>query len=256
MAQFYTFHLFAGAGGGILADALLGHWPVGAVEVEPYPRGVLLQRQRDGLLPPFPVWDDVRTFRADNPECAEFIDGLRSIRERLVICGGFPCQDISVAGSGAGIDGSRSGLWGEMFRIVCEVRPRHVFVENSPALTSRGMGRVLGDLASVGFDARWGVLGACCAGAPHRRERVWIEAISNADKDGVQGDAFGEISRQRGEPWGASAGSLEDLLNRPSVPASRLLRVDDGVADWMDRLRAAGNGQVPAVAAAAWAVLK
>lgn len=256
MEQLYTFHLFAGAGGGILADALLGHWPVGAVEVEPYPRGVLLQRQRDGVLPPFPVWDDVRTFRADNPETSEFIEGLRAIRDRLVICGGFPCQDISVGGAGAGLDGERSGLWREMARIIREIRPRHVFVENAATLTSRGMGRVLGDLAAMGLHARWGVLGACCAGAPHRRERMWIAATSDADQNGVQGDAVRPFSRKHAEPWGARARSLEDLLNRPSVPSSRLLRVDDGVADWMDRLKATGNGQVPAVAGQAWEVLR
>lgn len=76
------------AGGGILADALLGHWPIGAIEIEPFARRVLHARQRDGLLPPFSVWDDVRTFRADNPECSEYIEGLRSIRDRLVVCGG------------------------------------------------------------------------------------------------------------------------------------------------------------------------
>ena len=87
----YTFHLFAGAGGGILADLLLGHRPIGAVEIEPYARNVLLSRQLDGSLPRFPVWSDVRTFRADNPNTREFIDRLRGIRERLCICGGFPC---------------------------------------------------------------------------------------------------------------------------------------------------------------------
>ncbi len=155
--------LFAGAGGGILGGKLLGWRTVCAVEWEPYPASVLCARQNDGLLPPFPIWDDVQTF--DGRPWRGIVD---------VISGGFPCQDISAAGKGAGIDGERSGMWGEMARIIHEVRPRYVFVENSPMLTSRGLGRVLGDLASMGFDARWGVLGAADVGANHQRDRIWI----------------------------------------------------------------------------------
>jgi len=174
--ELYTLHLFCGAGGGVLGDLLLGHIPVGAVEIEEYPRKVLLQRQRDGILPPFPVWDDVRTFRYDNPETADFIERLRSISGQLVIAGGFPCTDISCAGKGEGITGEKSGLWSEMARIIGEIRPRYAFVENSPVLTSRGLGAVLGDLAEMGYNARWGVVGADDAGAPHRRKRIWIVA--------------------------------------------------------------------------------
>ena len=155
--------LFAGAGGGILGGALLGWRTVCAVERDAYCRSVLLARQRDGLLPRFPLWDDVRTF--DGRPWRGHVD---------VVSGGFPCQDISAAGSGAGIGGERSGLWVEMARIIGEVRPRFAFVENSPMLTSRGLGTVLGDLAALGFDARWGVLGAADLGAPHKRERIWI----------------------------------------------------------------------------------
>jgi len=158
-------HLFAGCGGGILGGILLGHHPVCAVEIEPYCRKVLMQRQRDGVLPRFPVWDDVRTFEGGP------WNGIADI-----VCGGFPCQDISAAGRGAGIEGERSGLWGEFARVVREVAPRFVFVENSPMLTSRGLGRVLGDLAAMGYDAEWCVLGADDAGAPHRRKRIWILA--------------------------------------------------------------------------------
>ena len=154
--------LFAGAGGGILGGHLLGWRTVCAVEWEPYPASVLCARQNDGFLPPFPVWDDVQTF--DGKPWRGIVD---------VVSGGFPCQDISAAGKGAGIDGERSGMWREMARIIYEVRPKYVFVENSPMLTSRGLGRVLGDLAKMGFDAKWGVLGANSVGAPHRRDRIW-----------------------------------------------------------------------------------
>lgn len=160
-------HLFAGAGGGILGGMLLGHSCVCAVEIEPYCRKVLLQRQRDGILPKFPIWDDVRTF-----------DGKPWRGKVDIICGGFPCQDISCAGKGAGIEGERSGLWSEFARIVSEVRPRYVFVENSPMLALRGLGRVLGDLSESGYDAEWLVMGADDCGAPHRRKRMWILAHS------------------------------------------------------------------------------
>lgn len=155
--------LFAGAGGGILGGKLLGWRTVCAVEWEPYPASVLCARQNDKILETFPIWDDVQTF-----------DGTRWRGIVDVVSGGFPCQDISAAGKGAGIDGERSGMWGEMARIIHEVRPRFVFVENSPMLTSRGLGRVLGDLASMGFNARWGVLGAADIGANHQRDRIWI----------------------------------------------------------------------------------
>lgn len=185
----YELALFAGAGGGILGGILCGHTCIGACEIEKYPREVLEQRQRDGILPQFPIWDDICTFRSDNPECSEYFELLRSIAGELVISGGFPCQDISAAGKGAGITGSRSGLWGEMARIIGEVRPRFAFVENSPLLVQRGLSTVLGDIAEMGYDARWCVLGADDAGAPHRRKRIWIVAHSNGlrlEKHGLQ----------------------------------------------------------------------
>lgn len=163
--------LFAGAGGGILGGHLLGWRTVCAVEFDAYARSVLLARQRDGCLPRFPVWDDVRTF-----------DG-KPWRGRVdVVSGGFPCQDISAAGKGAGIDGERSGLWREMARIVGEVRPSYVWVENSPLLVSRGLAVVLGDLAQMGYDARWGVVGARHVGAPHKRDRCWVLAHAGSDR--------------------------------------------------------------------------
>lgn len=177
-------HLFAGCGGGILGGILLGHTTVCAVEIEPYRRAVLLQRQRDGILPKFPIWDDVSTF--DGKPWRGLVD---------IICGGFPCQDISSAGRGAGLDGERSGLWSEYARIVSEVRPKHVFVENSPVLTSRGLGVVLGNLAAMGYDSIWGVLSAADAiwlgGTPrldHERARIWIKSTKIADSNGIRRD--------------------------------------------------------------------
>ena len=185
--------LFAGAGGGILGGHLLGWRTVAAVEIEDYPRRVLLQRQADGFLPRFPIWDDVRTF-----------DGKPWRRKVDVISGGFPCQDISAAGKGAGIDGERSGMWGEMARIIGEVRPRYAFVENSPMLVTRGLERVLADLTQMGYDSRWGVVSAADVGANHRRERIWIVAHSNSNinirqksrSNGIQETIQGEQGAQ------------------------------------------------------------
>lgn len=185
--------LFAGGGGGILAAGLLGFRTVGAVEIEPSAREMLLARQRDGVLPWFPIWDDVQSF--DGRPWRGLVD---------VISGGFPCQDISVAGKGAGIEGARSGLWREMFRIVREVRPRFVFVENSPMLVSRGLSVVLGDLADAGYDAEWCVLGADDVGAPHVRKRFWLLA-HDSNANGLQRPEQGcEHTRAEGAHGGGS----------------------------------------------------
>ena len=304
-------HLFAGAGGGILGGMLLGHTTVCAVEREPYCRKVLLQRQRDGILPKFPIWNDVCTF-----------DGTPWRGKVDVVCGGFPCQDISAAGKGAGITGERSGLWGEMARIIGEIRPKYAFVENSPMLTLRGLDRVLGDLSEMGYDARWGVVGAIDAGAPHRRDRIWIvadghgwgqqerrqqngdttqpkfktsqrndagrcgENVSDAmcerssaglpepeqRQEGNAGESFNEsdecreicnttierleIASRETEPLEQPGSQSESKRSDWWATEPALGRVAHGVANRVDRLKAIGNGQVPAVAALAWRTLQ
>ena len=181
-------HLFAGAGGGILGGMLLGHKTICAVEIEPYCQKILKARQRDGFLPKFPIYGDIKEF-----------DGKPWRGKAEIVAGGFPCQDISTCGKGAGIEGERSGLWKEMARIIREVRPRFAFVENSPALTFRGLGTVLGDLAEMGMDARWGVLGAKNAGAPHKRDRIWILAY-NRNSDGKIGTEKRKMERENLKP--------------------------------------------------------
>lgn len=180
-----SWHYLQEPGGGILGGKLLGWTTVCAVELERYPRECLLQRQRDGVLPEFPIWDDVCTF--DGKPWRGLVD---------VISGGFPCQDISAAGKGAGITGTRSGLWSKMHRIIREVRPRYSFMENSPILTSRGLGRVLGDLAEIGYHASWCVLGAADLGAPHIRNRIWILA-----EDAERRDLFSHADMSRPRWW-------------------------------------------------------
>lgn len=163
--------LFAGVGGGILGGALLGWRTVCAVERDAYAAAVLAQRQNDGCLAPFPIWSDVCSF--DGRPWRGIVD---------VVSGGFPCQDISVAGKGAGINGARSGLWGEMARIIGEVRPRYVYVENSPMLVGRGLTRVIGDLTKMGYDAQWCIVSASDVGAPHKRDRLWILATDTEQR--------------------------------------------------------------------------
>ena len=230
--------LFAGAGGGILGGHLLGWRTVCAVEWEPYPASVLAQRQNDGLLPTFPIWDDVRTF--DGYPWSGVVD---------VVSGGFPCQDISASGKGTGLDGQRSGLWREMARIIGEVRPRFVFVENSPLLVGRGLVRVLADLATLGFNARWCVVGACHAGAPHERERLWLVAHADGcnSKPEVERKETHWPKTLRSTGWTSGPDWWD---TEPAVG-----RVADGVAARVDRLKAIGNGQVPLCAATAWRAL-
>jgi len=246
--------LFAGAGGGILGGHLLGWRTVCAVEWEQYPASVLCARQNDGLLPPFPIWDDVQTF--DGKPWRGIVD---------VVSGGFPCTDISAAGKGAGIDGEASGMWREMARIIHEVQPRFVFVENSPMLTSRGLGRVLGDLASMGFDARWGVLGAADVGAVHQRDRIWIVAelpppleMAYTNSNRLESNRqIGNIKAARKQFRGrwTKSSSISLLTPYEHENACKCVRDADVVAYRVDRLKAIGNGQVPAVAAAAWSLL-
>lgn len=251
----YELALFAGAGGGILGGKLLGWRTVCAVEIEPYPASVLCQRQNDGILAPFPIWDDVRSFRADNPECAEVFEMLRKIRNQLVISGGFPCQDISVAGKGAGINGERSGLWSEFARIIGEVRPRFAFVENSPILTSRGLGRVLGDLVEMGYSSKWGIFSACSVGASHTRERMFIVAYTEQNY-GVANGTFQTGKHREKQVWsGNSWVAIQDVETSWLLSNSLAVPKTHAMAGFVDEFAAIGNGQVPAVVRLAWETL-
>ena len=157
--------LFAGIGGFSLGLERAGMTCKWQVEIDPYATAVLNKH-----WPDVPKHDDVRTFPPTHTHTHDYTVDL--------ICGGFPCQDISVAGKGAGLAGERSGLWNDFARIIRTVRPRWVVIENVPALTARGLGTVLGDLAEIGFDAEWHCIPASAVGAPHRRERLWIVAHS------------------------------------------------------------------------------
>jgi len=165
-------------------------------------------------------------------------------------------------GGGAGLDGERSGLWKEMGRIIGEVRPRFVFVENSPMLVNNGLDRVLADLSKLGFDARWGIVGADFVGAPHRRERFWLVAHSNSDRlyDGSnkRNNLHGQkICEEKPQNWHGVWSKANKCLSTDDWKtfATEFYGMDDGMASRLDRIKACGNGQVPEVAATAWRIL-
>lgn len=179
--------LFAGIGGFDLGLERAGWQCVGQVEIEPFCLAVLAKH-----WPHVPRWGDIRDATAE------------SIRGRYghidAIVGGFPCQDISVAGKGAGIGGERSGLWYEMLRLIRELGPAWVVAENVPALRARGADRVLGDLEGAGYACWPLVVGADDVGAPHRRKRVWIVAY-RGHRQPQESEGPDGLSGERTQDW-------------------------------------------------------
>ena len=199
MSKLRVLDLFSGIGGFSLGlERTGGFETVAFCEIEPFPRKVLAKH-----WPEVPCYHDVTKLTGD----ILARDGITVD----VITGGFPCQDISTAGRQAGIgEGTRSGLWSEIVRLIGELSPRYDIVENVAALLSgpseqRGgwFGRILGDLAECGYDAEWENIPASAVGAPHRRERVWIVAYRNGG-DGQPG------AGKRPELWGAAFGERAD----------------------------------------------
>jgi len=156
--------LFSGIGGIDLGFEWAGIETKWQVEIDDYCQKLLSLR-----FPHTKKFTDVRKVGSHNLEKVD------------IISGGFPCQDISVAGKGAGLEGERSGLWTELHRVISELRPRFAFIENVPMLTIRGGTRVIADLAEIGYDAEWQIVGADDVGAWHRRKRIWIVAYPTSD---------------------------------------------------------------------------
>lgn len=252
--------LFSGIGGFSLGLESAGMRTVAFCERDPYCQDVLRER-----WPNVPIHDDV--CKLDGKPFAGTVD---------VICGGFPCQDISLAGKGAGLAGARSGLWFEYHRLIAEIRPRYAVIENVSALRSRGLDQVLGSLAAIGYDAEWHCIPASAIGAPHRRDRVWIVAYAESPECGGIGafpngapdgftngsetlaDAAGircdtrrpEPTRQCGELRASAQWIADARLQRdPWLVEPDVGRVAHGVPHRVDRLRALGNAIVPQIAA-------
>lgn len=267
--------LFSGIGGFSLGlERTGGFETVAFCEIEPFCRRVLAKH-----WPEVPCYNDVRTLTGDRLAA----DGIVAD----IICGGFPCQDVSQAGRRLGIDGERSGLWGHVVRLTGEIRPRIVLVENVSNLLAgeRGawFGRVLGDLAEVGYDAEWHCLPAAYVGAPHIRDRVWVVAYpqhSHAHgfrQDRTPGDLWPtELCDQQGghaEPvrndvsdtdqshrhgrhgdvqvgwgWFASQAAKDGVTGGTEWRSEPGLgRVAYGVPDRLDRVGALGNAVVPQI---------
>ena len=243
--------LFSGIGGFSLGlERTGGFETVAFCEIEPFPRRVLAKH-----WPEVPCYDDVRTLTADVLRR----DGIAVD----VITGGFPCQDLSVAGKQRGMgEGTRSGLWSEIVRLVGELRPQYVIVENVAALLAgpserRGgwFGRVLGDLAECGYDAEWENIPAAAVGLSHLRERAWFMAYPQQVKR-LRPIFAGYDAAKRA--WGNSAVGMQNGLRSEvgsSVPSVFGRRVDqpghigvaDGLSDWSHRLAACGNAVVPQI---------
>ena len=264
--------LFSGIGGFSLAAEWV--WGeeleiVGFVEIDKYCQKVLKKH-----WPNVPIWNDIKTFHYDG--------------EVDLITGGVPCQDISIAGKGAGIEGEKSGLWSEYKRIIGECRPEFALIENVPALTYRGLDRILCDLAEIGYNAEWQCISASEMGSWHKRERIWIVAYPNEINSNAR---CSELYRKRDDK-GIQSGNRSFLesatlgetisdtecegLERQWKPRENseigrdksrvftegsckdrtrywqsepeLGRVAHGIPDRVDRLKSLGNAIVPQVA--------
>jgi len=299
-----TMHLFSGAGGGLLADLILGHQPIVAVEWDTHCCNVLRERSADGWFPGLHIHHgDVRQF--DPSPWARRVDQLAA---------GFPCQDVSAAGRGAGIAGERSGLVWEVFRVIDAIRPPLVWLENSPRIRTKGRREIIAALVARGYSWRDGTLAASDVRAGHERRRWWLLA---ANADGMrkleqercqrkQRRWVGDGNSQTPNPYSivrpagsddetrilagqptrnatahGSVHAADDLRHRLQIAVQRgglsqsdaetieaaaryvgaydwsppdagVCRVVDGLATRMDRIKCAGNGQVPLQAAAAW----
>jgi DNA (cytosine-5)-methyltransferase 1 len=255
--------LFSGIGGFSLGLERAGMHTVAFCEIDKYCQRVLAKH-----WPNVPCYGDIRELTAERLRT----DGI-SVD---VICGGFPCQDISVAGKGAGLAGERSGLWSEYARLIGELRPRFVIVENVAALLGRGLGRVLGDLASIGYDAEWHCIPASAVGADHLRDRVWIVAYPDgsrfeqiyqrgreqrtekmganvADHHGarlpgrLQTGALAEDERAIGARLGFALSAALPFPSLDGAGSPVLGRGEDGIPNRVDRMHAIGNAVVPQI---------
>jgi DNA (cytosine-5)-methyltransferase 1 len=251
--------LFSGIGGFSLGLERAGMQTVAFCEIDPYCRRVLAKH-----WPEVPIYDDVRKLSIGRLAA----DGI----DADVICGGFPCQDISVAGKGKGIEGERSGLWSEFARLIGELRPRYAIVENVSNLLGRGLDRVLGDLASLGYDAEWHCIPAAAAGAPHNRDRIWIVAYPDSRRPAQYARRERHIgvgpflgsktladantsNEQRGSGalqmgWGRFAREATqdgDARRAEWSPEPGVGRVAHGVSNRVDRLGGLGNAVVPQI---------
>lgn len=241
--------LFSGIGGFSIGLERAGMKTIAFCEIDKKAQLVLKKH-----WPNVPVFEDVSALKKED------------IHEQVdVICGGFPCQDISLAGRGAGLAGARSGLWYEFHRLIKEIKPRYAIIENVSALRSRGLDKVLGSLSEIGYDAEWHCIPASAVGAPHQRDRIWVVAYANSQRElqsqgpeqnkrGWLGNGSGEVAnanstqRERGRLPGRILAEDTNLGGggwwevEPNVG-----RVAYGIPNWSHRLKQLGNAVVPQI---------
>lgn len=224
--------LFAGIGGFELGleRGIPNSKTVWQVEQDKYCQTILKKH-----WPQAQLYDDVCTVGAHNLEPVD------------VICGGFPCQDISVAGKGKGINAERSGLWWEMYRVISELRPTVAVLENVPAITTRGGTQVIAALAKIGYDCEWQIISARMFGAPHIRKRWFCVAHTNSERQQEHTNITITVETKRqliSRSCEASQSDRTEYWQRPTT-VTPLCSLDDGVSNRVARLKALGNAIVP-----------
>lgn len=271
--------LFTGSGG---LTAALAPWitPIAYCENELYPTAQLLSRMSSGELPLAPIWDDIRTLR-----------GWELRAQVDIIYGGFPCQNISVAGNGEGLDGKRSGLFFEIIRLAQEIQPEYIFLENVPNIRTKGLRTVGEELARIGYDCRWGLVSARSVGANHLRKRWFLLAYAREKGSqrqrlpcGIQSKLFGVDSRHdRGVTETMVSDTLQEGCGGQTIATEKenhqgirknygwataatfkcdwwkieppMGRMVDGLPSRVDRVECMGNAVVPLQARTAFEVL-
>lgn len=245
--------LFSGIGG--MSLALRDYVePIAYCEIDPFCQAVLLSRMFNGELPIAPIWDNVMS-----------LDGQPFYGHINIIYGGFPCQDISCAGNGAGLEGKRSGLFFEIVRLAKEIKPDFIFLENVPAITTRGGLRVVSEITEMGYDCRWCIISASSIGALHKRERWFL--LAHAKHDGASTSenwgSFGEVKEKGQQQFSTkSIGKTQRTSSLSGNVASKnhwpyesvehwqetvssMGKCSDGLSNYVDRLSALGNAVVP-----------
>lgn len=231
--------LFSGIGGMSVA---LKEWvrPVAYCEIDPYCQAVLLSRMGTGAISKAPIWDNISTFPW-NP----FIGNVD------IIYGGFPCQDISIAGNGKGLEGNRSGLFFEVLRLAKEIKPTFVFLENVPAICRRGGEMVIASITALGYDCRWCVISAASAGALHKRDRWFLLAHLTGDRSQK---AVNPIRLQKEKSFDIYSSKQTDWPQEPENKFE-LAGMVRGLPDRTHRIKALGNSVVPQQAKEAFKIL-
>ena len=228
--------------------------PVAYCEIDPFCQAVLLSRMSCRELSAAPIWDNIMS-----------LDGKQFHRHIDIIYGGFPCQDISCAGNGAGLEGKRSGLFFEIVRLAKEIKPRFIFLENVPAITNRGGLRIVREIAEMGYDCRWCIISAQSIGALHKRERWFLLAHSkhNGAFTSENWGSFGEVKEKGQQQFSTKSigktqrtsslsGNVASKSHWPyesvehwQETVSSMGKCSDGISNYVDRLSALGNSVVP-----------